>query len=218
MDEVPKDWLPPYEGEGACSSLFKPDAARRANSKSALQTKRQGMQQVVSSRRSGYGHIYSSHRPQNIAGQAEAWAPRLSQVLHQKCQCPTSSAACSLILSQSAMTDLKGQARAHRKSEGLPSCAGMPPALLPGRGPPAGLALQRAWRVYLPTHSPVGLFSSFISIPIMLWHVPTWPCWSGCTHAVTILIPNPEVGKSLQDDLGTKSDKLCTVRSASVLP
>ena len=53
MDEVPKDWLPPYEGEGTGSSLFRPESAKRAASKPALHPKRQGMQQVVSSRRAG---------------------------------------------------------------------------------------------------------------------------------------------------------------------
>ena len=52
-DEVPKDWLPPYKGEGTGNSLFWPDSARRAVSKSALPPKREGMQQVVSSRRAG---------------------------------------------------------------------------------------------------------------------------------------------------------------------
>ena len=55
MDEVPKDWLPPYEGDGSGDSLFRPESAKRTSSKSSLQPKRQqGMQQVVSSRRSGY--------------------------------------------------------------------------------------------------------------------------------------------------------------------
>ena len=53
MDEVPKDWLPPYEGEGTGSSLFRPESAKRAGAKPALHPKRQGMQQVVSSRRAG---------------------------------------------------------------------------------------------------------------------------------------------------------------------
>ena len=54
MDEVPKDWLPPYEGEGNGSSLFRPESDKRAASKPSLQSKRQGMQQIMGSRRAGY--------------------------------------------------------------------------------------------------------------------------------------------------------------------
>ena len=54
MDEVPKDWLPPYEGEGNGSSLFRPESAKRTASKPSLQPKRQGMQQIMGSRRAGY--------------------------------------------------------------------------------------------------------------------------------------------------------------------
>ena len=54
MDEVPKDWLPPYEGEGSGGSLFRPESAKRAASKPSLQPKRQGMQQIMGSRRTGY--------------------------------------------------------------------------------------------------------------------------------------------------------------------
>ena len=54
MDEVPKDWLPPYEAERDSSSLFRPESAKRPASKPSLQPKRQGMQQIMGSRRAGY--------------------------------------------------------------------------------------------------------------------------------------------------------------------
>ena len=50
---MPKEWLPPYKGEGTGNSLFWPEAAKRAVSKPILHPKRQGMQQVVSSQRAG---------------------------------------------------------------------------------------------------------------------------------------------------------------------
>ena len=59
MDDVPKDWLPPYESEESGSSLFRPESAKRAASKPSLQPKRQGMQQIMGSRRAGYVHTSS---------------------------------------------------------------------------------------------------------------------------------------------------------------
>ncbi len=67
MDEVPKDWLPPYEGDGSGDSLFRPESAKQTSSKSSLQPKRQrGMQQVVSSRRSGYCLSLSCSVPASV--------------------------------------------------------------------------------------------------------------------------------------------------------
>ncbi len=74
MDEVPKDWLPPYESDGNGSSLFRPESAKRAASKPSLQPKRQGMQQIMGSRRAGYAsHSSQPHGCGDLVPESMLW-------------------------------------------------------------------------------------------------------------------------------------------------